>query len=290
MGIVTDAELQVTDAEIEPDNTVLYLVPKSSEARKVVKDCRNARLWVQTRAYGPALRVTLGCANPPYLIRLRNDNNGIHLGGKMVTSGCDLFFNADSGELVLYDNSPQCTTSVTSQGSLTGNGAGPVPLMVHGDKQCAIVLSPHPTTTEPRWYTLKMGKRVFHVYSPFRDNSIALRSKEPYSRRPSAATAWPTPPQPEYIGQKPTPLLPRQPVHFAEIEKLGQGGEFSEVNVVAIATTGSYFACKTCALGSHEWKSMHERRKDVARQLEFVRQAYNQVSCRSTTRPRALLT
>ncbi|EPE05933.1 serine threonine protein kinase [Ophiostoma piceae UAMH 11346] len=257
----------VNDAEVEPDNTVLYLVPNTTEARQVVNDRRNEWLRVDTRTYGPALRITLGCLNPPHLIRLSNDDNGIHLGGRQAGSGCYLCFNADSGELILYDKSLQCTTSVNSEGSLTSNGAIPVPLMEHGDKQCAIILSPHPTTIEPRWYTLKMGKRAFYIYSPFRDNSVDLESKKPYFFRHSNATVWPRPPRPKQTGG--------HPVHFAEIEKLGQGGEASYVHVVAITRTGSYFACKTCALDSHEWKPMHQCREDAARQLELVKRAYS---------------
>lgn len=267
---MTDQLNAQLDAQDEPPNTVLYLVPDSPEAELIVSNRRNKRFRVQTRSFNDALRITLGCSAPPYLICL-GDDGGVYLGRK-PTSVCRICFNAD-GEILLYDDAPRVIpTFVSSEGALRNAAATSVPLMGSNEVQCSINLSLHPTTNRLRDYRLGMGLYKFLIYPPFNNTPIPLEEKQRYITQRKNETEWPGLQSLPRPGSNPVP-----PMHYAEIEKLGRGGQ-AYVRRVAVTTTGLHYACKTCVLDNHSTKNIYQCSEEAARQLKLVRNTYKKVS------------
>lgn len=208
------------------NHTVFHLLPQNDNARAIVSDPRNSHFAEPLPNGSSSIRIGLEHSpkRPDTLVSLGNEACDIYLPDNLASKyQCCFEIHPKSGELILHDMSPDCTTWLTY---IVADGQGHT-LPVPGWPRKQVVLSSNPASICIRYSTI-----IFALCLPDQRQKTSHEAKMNFVRR-----------------HGPKPGCPRrrrykERIAYQTHKSLGHGG-YGDVYLVTDLHSGDQLAMKT---------------------------------------------
>ncbi|KAK3326541.1 kinase-like protein [Apodospora peruviana] len=300
---------------MDDPKTVFCLFPMDKYARRIVSLNPDRECMVDGT---PSLRIGLDqeSKSPPYLATFgRADERAGVLCDVVLPQTfsrqrqCYFDFNKKTGELLLHDTSTRNDTNLyvaelDARGKTTRGAAqiGNLP-----PRQCVVLLSPDTYSDPPcpRSWFFKIGKALFHLESPLRQNhdeadfaerrlgfanqpdpglTVLRTTGRLYASLAEGTTLWRTESIVSYhISHTLRPRSNLEPeekdkIRYTKLKRLGMGGQ-GDVHKVVDMSSGDHVACKIVAVKAEvpslKIRSEREFRQMVEKEVNLVRQLHH---------------